>query len=63
MTDRRKVDRLLPPAEAARVLGVNTRTLTRWADNNLIPVIVLPSGHRRYRPKDIAAIRQPKASA
>lgn len=55
---------LLLPAEAAERLGVSTRTLTRWADEGLIPVVVLPTGHRRYLASDVTAVlEQGKASA
>jgi excisionase family DNA binding protein len=55
---------LLLPAEAAERLGVSTRTLTRWADEGLIPVVVLPTGHRRYLTSDVTAVlEQGKASA
>ena len=63
MPNRPTPDGLLTPSEAAAILGVSPRTLSRWADENRIPVVILPSGHRRFRPQDINALRQPKASA
>lgn len=50
---------LLTPGEAAARLSVSTRTLSRWADEGYISVVVLPSGHRRFRPEDIAALSAP----
>lgn len=46
---------LLTIGEAAKALGVHVDTLRRWADAGLIQVVVLPSGHRRFRAADIAA--------
>ena len=45
------------PAVAARLLGVSTRTLRRYADAGRLAVIVLPSGHRRYRTEDLDRLR------
>lgn len=44
------------PREAAAKLHVDTRTLARWADAEIIPVLELPSGHRRYPKQAIDAI-------
>ena len=41
---------------AAAQLGVSTDTLRRWSASGRIPVVVLPSGHRRYRLSDIEAL-------
>lgn len=43
----------LTPGEAARMLGVTTRTLTTMP--GLHP-IVLPSGHRRYLVAEVEAL-------
>lgn len=40
----------LMPGEAARMLGVTTRTL---ADTKSLHPIILPSGHRRYLRSEI----------
>lgn len=48
---------MVKPADAARLLGVSTRTLTRYADAGRIRFTVLPSGHRRYRLADLEALR------
>ena len=53
---------LLSPAEAAIQLGISVDTIRRWADSGLIPVVVLPSGHRRFRTEDVQAIMQQAAS-
>lgn len=45
------------PRGAARMLGVDPSTVTRWADSGLLPVARrLPSGYRRYRVADVAAL-------
>jgi len=51
---------LLKPAEAAEVLRVHPRTLTRMADRGEITVVLLPSGHRRYREDEIARLAKPQ---
>lgn len=49
----------LMPGDAARMLGVTTKTLS--AMPNLHP-IVLPSGHRRYLRSEIEAIAAESAA-
>lgn len=51
------------PGEAARLLHVTTKTLQRMADRHEIAAIVLPSGHRRYRLREIEAVRASLAKA
>lgn len=48
---------LMRPAEAALVLGIHTKTLTRMALSGSIKSVTLPSGHRRYFREDINALR------
>ena len=56
-------DVLLRPGEVSRLLGVDPKTLTRWADSGRLPAVVLPSGHRRYRFGEVRAVLRPaKAS-
>lgn len=57
MPQRHDHDDLITIGEAARILQVSTRTLLRWHDQGrLVPAVVLPSGHRRYRRRDIERI-------
>jgi len=49
--------RLLSIAEAAGRLGVHQKTLRRWADRGLVPVVKLPSGYRRFDPAAIEQVR------
>ena len=49
-------DDLLTSAEAGAVLGVSGKTVARYADAGTLPVVVLPSGHRRYRRSDLDAL-------
>ena len=48
---------LLAPSEAARVLGVSTRTLIRWEAAELLIAVRTVGNHRRYRLSDLEAIR------
>ena len=47
---------LLKPREVAALFRVSVRTLARYADNGDLPVITLPSGHRRYRRADVERV-------
>lgn len=49
-------DKLLPPGEVAQLLGVNIKTLNRWANSGKIAFIRTLGGHRRYRQSSIEAI-------
>ena len=58
LPDQQIADKLRP-GEAARILGVTTRTLTSMP--SLHP-IVLPSGHRRYIRAEVLALLTPDAA-
>lgn len=46
---RRRVSRLVPTGEVARLLGVSTRTVQAWvADGLLEPDLRTPGGHMRW---------------
>jgi excisionase family DNA binding protein len=44
---------LLVPREVARLFGVRTTTLARWAREGRLTFARTPGGHRRYRHGDI----------
>ena len=44
------------PLEAAHLLGVTMKTMTRYAQRGLVTSQTLPSGHRRYLKADVDAI-------
>lgn len=45
---------LLTTAQAARQLGISSRTLARYAQQGILePTLVLPSGHRRWDLDDL----------
>jgi DNA-binding transcriptional MerR regulator len=45
---------LLPTTQAAKTLGVSSRTLARYAEKGLlIPTVILPSGHYRWDLDDL----------
>ena len=52
MMDRKKIVGI---TRAAEVLGVHPNTLRKWADDGIVPVILLPSGHRRF---DVDALKE-----
>lgn len=41
--------------EAAKLLGVSSDTVRRWAHRGQLRHIVLPSGQLRFRPEDLEA--------
>ncbi len=49
---------LLKISEAAKRLGIAQATLRNYSDRGLIPVVKLPSGHRRFRPSDVDDLRR-----
>ncbi len=51
-------ERFLLPAAAARMLGVATSTLRRWAEEGKLQSGTTIGGHRRYRESEIARLAQ-----
>ena len=49
---------LLTVAQAAKRLGVSPNTIRAWADRGAIPVVRLPSGHRRFEARAIDGVRE-----
>ena len=43
----------LRPQEAAAVLGVRAKTVSRWAEEGRLPAIKTIGGHRRFRRADV----------
>jgi excisionase family DNA binding protein len=50
---------LMTEQEVAAMLRVTPSTVSRWASKGLIPVIVLPSGRRRFRRVDLERLTLP----
>lgn len=48
-----ELDQWLSLSQAAKILGVHSTTLRRWADNGDIPHMLTPGGHRRFASDDI----------
>jgi len=46
-------ERLLTPAEVARMFRVNPKTVTRWARAGKISAIKTLGGHRRFKASEI----------
>lgn len=56
-------DELLTVGQAAAELNVHGDTLRRWANDGRISAIRTPTGHRRFRASDVAAIKNGAAPA
>lgn len=54
MTDDQPPE-LLGAGPAAARLGIDKATLKRWGDQGWIAFTRLPSGYRKYHPKDLDA--------
>lgn len=50
-------DAYLGPGEAARLLEVSPKTVSRWADKGLIPCVTTLGGHRRFLRSTVERIR------
>lgn len=50
-------DEVMSPGEVAIELGVDPKTVTRWAQQGIIPFFTLPKGHRRFYRADVEAIK------
>jgi excisionase family DNA binding protein len=44
---------MLAPDEVARIVGVSSQTIRRWADAGTLPAVRLPSGHRGFEAHDV----------
>lgn len=42
--------------EIAQRFGISRMTVTRWADDGILPCLKLPTGTRRFRRADIEAM-------
>jgi excisionase family DNA binding protein len=45
-------------AKAAKMLGIHSTTLRRWADNGQIPFMLTPGGHRRFLLSDLQSFAE-----
>ena len=45
--------KLMSPGEAARTLGIDVKTLQRWANDGQVTAVRTPGGHRRYLAAEI----------
>lgn len=48
---------MLTPGQAAAILGVDPKTVSRYAKEGKIPHTRTPGGHRRYFETDVLALR------
>ena len=49
--------------EAARMLHVSPKTISRWAAQNLLPCLVTLGGHRRFRRTDVEKVARQMSGA
>jgi excisionase family DNA binding protein len=49
---------LMQVRQVAQTLGVHENTIRRWEERGLLQAVRLPSGVRRFRPEDVAAMRE-----
>ena len=56
IASERDGDKLLTPAEAARLRRVSQRSLRRWNAIGLLEAEKTPGGHRRYRESKVRAL-------
>lgn len=47
--------RLLSPEQVGKIYGVDSKTVSRWADEGRISYLRTPGGHRRFFEADILA--------
>ena len=48
----------LTPSQAAGVLQVSPKTVSRWAAQGLLPCLVTLGGHRRFRRAEVEEARR-----
>lgn len=51
-------DRLLLPAEVAKLFGVSPATVTRWAKEGKLDVVRTLGGHRRFRATQVEQLTE-----
>lgn len=49
-------DDVLTPGQAVALVPISARTLRRYAATGRVASLVLPSGRRRYRRRDVLAL-------
>jgi excisionase family DNA binding protein len=52
----------LTPGEVALLYHVSPRTISRWANQGLLPCLVTLGGHRRFRRHDVEEIARRTAA-
>jgi len=57
MTEKEREPALLTVSQAARIFGVHTNTMRKWADRGLVPYIKLPNGFRRFDARKLVMLR------
>jgi excisionase family DNA binding protein len=54
---------LLTTRQVADMLGIHPETVLKWARNGDLPAVKLPSGAVRYRPEQLEAWMQERATS
>jgi excisionase family DNA binding protein len=47
---------LMTPGEVGAKFRVSPKTVSRWARQGLLPEVLTPGGHRRYRRGDVETL-------
>lgn len=51
-------ERLMTPAEVAKLFHVDPKTVTRWAKSGKLSAVRTLGGHRRFRASEVEALRE-----
>lgn len=54
-------EQMLTPGDVARILNVDVKTVTRWANSGKLRSIRTPGGHRRFPESAIRDLLEPEA--
>jgi excisionase family DNA binding protein len=53
LTPEEEAEHLLTPSQVGQLMGVEGRTVTRWAREGRVAAITTPGGHHRFRRSDV----------
>lgn len=50
------IGNMLTPSQVAKMFGVDTKTVARWAKSGRLTAVMTPGGHRRYEESHIREV-------